>query len=77
MLEKHEIEFYLIINEDCDFEVDRDVVDVRDKLLENAGGGAFRTIKLTAKVTLPVVEDAEIDIPDAAGATEQIKVEAD
>jgi hypothetical protein len=76
MSDKHEIEFFLAINEDGDFEMDTDASDARDRLMENFGGVAIRTVKLTARVRLPVVEEVEIDIPDAAGTTEKTDLEA-
>jgi hypothetical protein len=35
-----------------------------------------RTVKVTAKLTLPQVIETEADVPDEAGETQQVEAEA-
>ena len=76
MTEKIEIEYFLAIDEEGNTEIDTDATDAAARLAENWGGSVCRIIKLKMKVAPPVIEEAEIDIPDHAGTTESIEVEA-
>jgi hypothetical protein len=71
MTEKVKCEFFLAINAAGEFEACRD----RDEAMYNVDGNC-RVIKLTAFVTKPVDQSIIFDIPDTAGTTEQIEVEA-
>ena len=50
--------------------------DARKTLAAACGGGAIRTVKLAVRMTLPQVAESPVDVPDAAGETEQVEVEA-
>jgi hypothetical protein len=70
MTEKTQIEFWLAFNEDGDAEVHMEgPTEAREALVENAGGAAIRVVKITAAVTLPVIAECEVDVPDEAGET--------
>lgn len=71
MSNKDEIEFYIAINEEGNFEVDQDLAEAINNLNDNHGYSALRTVKMTAKIALPVVIETEVDVPDEAGETQQ------
>jgi hypothetical protein len=74
MVEKTEIEFFIAMNEDGDFELATEASDARELLSENCGGTACRIVKITAKIAAPVIEEVEIDVPDAAGVISEVDV---
>ena len=78
MTEKYEIPIFVIIDSDGDYTVGKDQDEAIEVFEDTIGGsGPRRIVKLTARLTLPEVEDGPtIDIPDTAGTTEQIEVEA-
>lgn len=77
MPDQHELEFFVSVNEDGDSEVDFNATDARDRLIENSGGMSIRTVKVRMTITLPEAdEEVEVDVPDSAGTTEKIEVEA-
>jgi hypothetical protein len=76
-MEKQTFEIWLSVNEDGDAAVSLEgVTESREALVEDYGGGAIRTIKLSTHMTLPQVIETEVDVPDEAGTTEQIEAEA-
>jgi hypothetical protein len=76
MTTKIECEIYLAMNEDGCWEINTDADDAIVALRDNYGGAVVRTIKLTAKVAPPQIEEAELDVPDEAGTTEALEAEA-
>jgi len=77
MTEKKEIEIFVAMNEDGDFVAHEDGDEVGGILAENHGGSMRRIVKITVCMAPPTIESGPtIDIPDTAGTTEQIEVEA-
>jgi hypothetical protein len=75
-MEKSNIELWLSFNEDGDAAVSLEgSAEAREALVEEFGGAAIRTVKLTMTVALPEVEEVEVDVPDEAGEAQQIEVE--
>jgi hypothetical protein len=76
-MEKSSIEVWICFNEDGDAAASLEgPTEARESLVEDCGGACMRTVKLTAQVTLPVIVEAEIDVPDEAGETQKVEVEA-
>ena len=66
-----EIEVFIAMNEDGDYEVGTEAELARDLLSENAGGYACRIVKLVVQMSPPAYEEpaAAITIADTAGET--------
>lgn len=69
-------EFYLVMNEDGQWEVNKEPEEASEYLMSNNGGNCIRVIKITAFMTAPRIEDASLNIPGEAGETEAIEVTA-
>jgi hypothetical protein len=68
---KSDFSIWLAVNEDGDAAVSMDgPAEARDALVDDYGGAAIRTVKLAVTMTLPEIEDAEVDVPDDAGELE-------
>jgi hypothetical protein len=78
MAEKIEVEVFVAINEDGDWAADSEAEVARDQMFENFGGYACRIVKLKLLVTPPSFEEpiATIDVPDEAGVTAAVEMEA-
>jgi hypothetical protein len=50
--------------------------EAREALVEDAGGVAIRVVKLSAHLTPPQITEAEVEVPDEAGETQQVEVKA-
>lgn len=73
-MEKSNFAIWLAVNEDGDAAVSLDgAAEAREALVDDYGGGAIRTVKLAVTMTLPEIEDAEVEVPDDAG---ELEVEA-
>jgi hypothetical protein len=73
-MEKSNFAIWLAVNEDGDAAVSLDGgAEAREALVDDYGGSAIRTVKLAVTMTLPEIEDAEIEVPDDAG---ELEVEA-
>jgi hypothetical protein len=76
-MEKTTFEVWLAVNDDGDAAVSLEgASEARVALVEDYGGAAVRTMKLSAHLTLPVVVETEVDVRDSAGTTEQVEAEA-
>ncbi len=76
-MEKQTLEIWWSVNEDGDAAVSLEgATEAREALIEDYGGAAVRTVKLTAKMVLPQVIEADVDVPDEAGVTQQVEAEA-
>jgi hypothetical protein len=61
---------YVAMNEDADYEVGTMEDEATERLNDNVGGMMVRVIRLTARMSQPVIEDAgEVTITDTAGTT--------
>jgi hypothetical protein len=70
MTEKIEIEVWVAIDADGEYDVGTDSDDAVGRYSDNVGGsGALRVVKLTLKISPPKPTEAEIDVPDTAGET--------
>lgn len=77
MTEKAEVKIVVAMNEDGDYVLASSEDVAIEKFDEDIGGYARRVICFTVHMTPPAVEETdEIDVPDTAGTTEQIEVEA-
>lgn len=77
MTEKFTHEIHVSINDDGDIQVGLEAEESSERLRADTTCYAIRTIKLTLKFAAAQIEDGPtIDIPDTAGSTEQIEVEA-
>jgi hypothetical protein len=66
-------EIFLAMNEDGDWIVETDESEALSKLAEDAGGYQARVIKITVKMSPPVMAEAEVTIPDDDGKVVQIE----
>jgi hypothetical protein len=66
-----EIELFVAMNEEGDYEAAAEAEVARDSLNENSGGHCCRIVKLVLKMSPPAYDKpvAEITIPDTAGET--------
>jgi hypothetical protein len=66
-----EIEIFVAMNEDGDYEAAAEAEVAHDSLRDNSGGHACRIVKLIVKMSPPAYEEppAVIEIPESAGAT--------
>jgi hypothetical protein len=76
MPDKISCEIFIACNEDDDWIVTHDESEALEKLAENAGGYQARVVKLTVKMTPPVMTETAVDIPDEAGSTQAIEAQA-
>jgi hypothetical protein len=66
----HGAVIYVAMNEDADYEVGTTEDEATERLNDNVGGRMVRVIRLTARMSPPVTEDAgEVTITDTAGTT--------
>jgi hypothetical protein len=75
-VDRIEIEIVICMNEDGDFTVGTDESDTATELADNYGGVCMRAVKLKARMAPPQVTEAEVDIPDDAGAISNVEAEA-
>ena len=76
MTTKETCEIFIAMNEDGDWIVETEESQALSKLAEDCGGYQARVIKVTVKMSPPVMTEAEIEVPDEAGQTQQIETEA-
>lgn len=65
-----ECEIYLAMNEDGGWIVTADDSEASEKLAEDEGGYACKIVKVTVKMTPPVIEEVAVEVPEGAGKTE-------
>jgi hypothetical protein len=65
----HEIEVWVAMNENGDYETGNDAEDPATRLQENHGAFAIRTVCLKGAMAAPKLEEIEVNIPDTAGET--------
>lgn len=75
-MEKHLVEVFIAMNEDGGYIVTTDESEALSQLAEIEGGYHARVVKLTVRMAPPQMTEAEIEVPDEAGETKQIEVEA-
>jgi hypothetical protein len=73
---KIDCEIYIAMNEDGGWIVTSDDSEALSTLAENEGGWLARVVKVTVKMTPPVIAEATVDVPDEAGETKEIETEA-
>jgi hypothetical protein len=62
--------------EDGGWIVTSDDSEALSTLAENEGGWLARVVKITVKMTPPVMAEATVDVPNEAGETKEIETEA-
>jgi len=76
-MSKQIFEVWLAVNDDGDAGVSLEGGDeARDALVAEFGGAAVRTVKLTVQMAVPEVIEAEVEVRDEAGETQEVKAEA-
>ena len=73
MPDKVEAEIFIAMNEDGDYVVSADENEVLELFDSDVGGICRKVVKLTAKITPPVVEEVSVDVPDTAGETTEVE----
>jgi hypothetical protein len=73
---KIDCEIYIAMNDDGGWIVTTDDSQALSTLAENEGGWLARVVKVTVKMTPPVMAEATADVPDEAGETEPIETDA-
>jgi hypothetical protein len=77
-VEKSNFNVWLAVNEDGDSAVSTDgASDAREKLVDDHGGAAVRTVKLAVTMALPEVAEATVEVEDEAGETQQVEAAAE
>jgi hypothetical protein len=72
---KTTFDVFLIVDSDTYYAVGSDLDDAMEHYRDKVGGnGPLRVVRITALVTPPQIEDAEVDVADSFG--ELIKAEA-
>lgn len=69
-------EIYVAMNEDGGYVVHIDESEVLNRLAEDEGGYMARVVKVTVKMAPPQMTEAEVEVPDEAGETKALEVEA-
>ena len=69
-------EIWIAVNEDGGYSIGMSDDEAITNLTENEGGCMSRLVKITASIAPPKVTEATIDVPDEAGKTEAVEVEA-
>jgi hypothetical protein len=76
-MEKSNFAIWLATNEDGDSAVSLDgAAEAREALVDDYGGAAIRTVKFEVTMALPEVTTVGVDVPDEAGESQRIEVEA-
>jgi hypothetical protein len=76
-MEKSSIEVWLSVNDDGDAGVSLEgSTESREALVEEFGGAAIRTVKVTVSMAPPEITEVDVDVPDQAGETQKVEVEA-
>lgn len=65
-------EIYVAMNEDGDWVVCSDESEALGKLAEDCGGYHARVVKITIRMSPPVMAEAAVDVPDDAGTKVEI-----
>lgn len=73
---KKTCEIFIAMNEDGDWIVTDEESTALEKLAEDQGGYHARVVKLTVKMSPPVMTEAEVEVSDEAGETKAIETEA-
>lgn len=76
MTDKVTCEIFLAMNEEGEWIVTDLEEHALEKLAEDMGGYHARVVKLTVKMSPPVMSEATITVPDEAGETSSIETEA-
>ena len=66
--EEHQntIEVWIVMNEDGDYEVGKDVDDAAEQFDDNLTGSLRRIVKINVNMTPPQVREANVAVPDDA-----------
>jgi hypothetical protein len=76
-MEKSKFNIWLAVNEDGDSAVSMEgASDAREALVDESGGATIRTVKLAVTMALPEVTDADVEVADEAGETQQVEAAA-
>jgi hypothetical protein len=76
-MEKRSVEIWVAMNDDGDVAASVDGgAEARELLIDNHGGAAVRTVKLTVQMAPPEIPEIEVEIADEAGETKTIETEA-
>jgi hypothetical protein len=76
-MEKRSVEVWIAMNDDGDAVASVDGgAEARELLIDNYGGAAVRTVKLTVQMAPPEVLETEVEIGDEAGETQWVEAEA-
>jgi hypothetical protein len=76
-MNKREFEIYLAVNDDGDAAVSlEDGSTARETLIDDYGGAAIRTVKLSVTMAIPEIEELDVEVADTAGTTEPVGAEA-
>jgi hypothetical protein len=68
---KSNFAIWLAVNEDGDAAVSMDgAAEAREALVDDHGGASIRTVEIQVAMSLPEIEEAEVDVPDEAGELE-------
>lgn len=70
MPEPIDCEIWIAMNEDGGWIVTNDESGAAEKLGEDEGGYACRLVKVTVKMTPPVIDEATVTVPETAGTVE-------
>ena len=69
-------EIYIAMNEGGDYEVGTTSEEASERLMDQARGEMCRIVKLTVRMAPPEIAEAEVEVPDEAGETQEVETEA-
>jgi hypothetical protein len=73
---QHQLEVFVSVNESGDAACSLETAgDARETLIDEFGGAAVRTVRISVLMDLPEVVDVEVEVP-AAAEGEPVEVEA-
>ena len=77
MTHKPQLIVFIALNEDGEYEVGLTAEEAGERLHEQATSYLIRTVEIAVHMALPQAEEGPvIEIPDTAGTTTQVEVEA-
>jgi hypothetical protein len=76
MADKVICEIFIAMNEEGDWIVTDQEEEALSKLAEDQGGYLGRVVKIKVKMTPPVMTEAEVEVSDEAGKTQEVETEA-
>ena len=67
MTTRQDFEIYVIVNDEGEYSIGKTETDAMAEMRKDLGGTRFRNVKLTATITLPILNEVPVNVPDDSG----------